>query len=298
MNVTHLLAFHKVASAGSFTMAARTSGVSQPTLSSHIRSLEQVTGAALFERTGRRVRLTQLGEQLLAETARLDADLANIERLVAGARSGQRGKLRVAADSAVHVLPVLAELKRSLAAFSFSIRIDNSERVLEQVLADEADVAVMARATADHRLHRIKLRQDRLVLLVAAGDPLARRRRVPLAALEGRDLVVRERGSITREVTEKQLEAASIRTGQVFDVATREAVRETVAAGFGVGVIFQSEASADPRLRTIALSGADVSVAEYAVCRVDRRSVGLVGRFLDTARRLAVERGWIGTGEA
>lgn len=297
MNLTHILAFHKVASAGSFTAAARLSGVSQPTLSAQIRALEHSTGAPLFERTGRRVRLTHLGEQLLAETTRLDAVLGQVERVISGARSTQRGSLRVSADSAVHVLPVLAELKRSSSAFSFSLRIDNSEQVLEQIRAGEADVGVMARATSDARLHRIKLRQDRLVLLLSTADPLARRKRVALAELKGRDLVVRERGSITREVTEKQLEAAGIATGQVFDVATREAVRETVAAGFGVGVIFQSEASADPRLRTVALTGADVSVAEYAICRAERRNVGLIGRFLETAKRLAVERAWVTPGD-
>lgn len=298
MNITHVLAFHKVASAGSFTGAARMSGVSQPTLSAQIRVLERTMGAPLFERTGRRVRLTHLGERLLIETSRLDAVLGQIERLLLGARSTQRGSLRVSADSAVHVLPVLAELKRSSAAFSFSLRIDNSEQVLEEVLADAADVGVMARPTADARLHRIKLRQDRLVLIVSTADPLARRKRAALSELKGRDLVVRERGSITREVTEKQIAAAGIATGQVFDVETREAVRETVAAGFGVGLIFQSEASADPRLRTLALTGADVAVAEYAICRAERRNVGLIGRFLETAKRLAVERAWIGAGDA
>lgn len=294
MNITHLQAFHRVATAGGFTSAAKAAGVSQPTLSAHIRSLESTIGARLFERSGRRIRLTSFGEQLLLETTRLETALGQIERVIAGAKAAEHGRLRVSADSAVHVLPVLAEIKRSSAALSFSIRIDNSDQVLAQILSDQADVGVMARAVADPRLYRMKLRQDRLVLLVSADDPLARRKRVSIRELKGRDLVVRERGSITREVTEQQLEARGVVTGQVFDVATREAVRETVAAGFGVGVLFQSEDASDPRLRSIALIEADVSVAEYAVCKSDRRSTGLIGRFLDTARRLAVERGWIG----
>lgn len=298
MNLTHVLAFDKVASAGSFTAAAKASGISQPTLSAHVRALEATVGARLFERAGRGVRLTGLGERLLIETRRLDAVLADVERVLTGGRTVSRGTLRVSADSAVHVLPILAELKRSSPGLSFSIRIDNSDQVLRQVLTDAADVGVMARATTDERVHSIMLRQDRLVLLVAADDPLARRKRVALASLGGRDLVVRERGSITREVFEARLAAAGVAIGQVFVVASREAVRETVAAGFGIGVIFRSEAASDPRLETVEVAGADMSVAEYAVCRAERRSIGLVGHFLESARRLAVARNWVGRQKA
>ena len=70
------------------------------------------------------------------------------------------------------------------------------------------------------------------MLLVSAADPWARRSRVSVADLAGRDLVVRERGSITREVFEARIKGARIKTGQIFDVATREAVQEAVAAGF------------------------------------------------------------------
>ena len=71
------------------------------------------------------------------------------------------------------------------------------------------------------------------MLLMSASDPWARRHAHPVADLAGRDLVVRERGSITREVVEARIKSARIKTGQIFDVATREAVQEAVAAGFG-----------------------------------------------------------------
>ncbi|HXF55553.1 MAG TPA: LysR substrate-binding domain-containing protein [Hyphomicrobiaceae bacterium] len=293
MNLTHVLAFHRVAAAGSFTLAARMSGVSQPTLSAQVRALERSAGIALFERSGRRIRLTAAGQALVAATNRLEEVLGEVDRVLRGTRSALRGGLRVSADSAVHVLPVLAELKRQSSSFNFSIRIDNSAEVTAHVLNDEADVGVMASASTDPRLFSVKIRHDRLVLLVSARDALARRRSVRIADLKGRDLVVRERGSITREALEERLTRDRIATGQVFDVATREAVREAVAAGFGVGVVFSSEAGKDARLRALAISDADVALAEYAICRIERRSLGLVARFLDTAQQLALESGWL-----
>jgi DNA-binding transcriptional LysR family regulator len=267
--------------------------VSQPTLSAQVRSLENSAGVALFERGGRGVRLTAAGEQLFAATAKLAASMDEVERLLVTGRSPARGHLRIAADSAVHVLPILAELKKPAASLSFSLHIDNSAAVTARVLSGAADVGVMARSTTDQRLFATMIRQDRLVLLVSRQDPLADRKRARLTDLTGRDLVVRERGSITREVAEARLASAGVKTGQVFDVGTREAVGEAVAAGFGVGLAFASEVGRDPRLVAVRIHDADVAVAEYAICLAERRSLGSVAKFLETARQLAVRNGWL-----
>jgi len=293
MNLTHVLAFHRVAAVGSFTIASRLAGVSQPTLSAQVRSLEQSAGIALFERGGRGVRLTAAGEQLFAATCKLADAMDEVSRLLAASRPPARGHLRIAADSAVHVLPILAELKKSAATHGFSLHIDNSAAVTSRVLTGAADIGVMARSTTDQRLFSTMIRQDRLVLLVNRKDPLADRKRARLTDLAGRDLVVRERGSITREVAEARLASAGVSTGQVFDVGTREAVGEAVAAGFGVGLAFASEVGQDPRLTAVRIIGADVAVAEYAICLSERRSVGPVAKFIETARRLAVQNGWL-----
>lgn len=293
MNLIHVLAFHRVAAAGSYTLASRIGGVSQPTLSAQVRALEQSAGIPFFERSGRGIRLTEAGERLFAATRKLAEAMDGVGRALAAHCLPADGHLRISADSAVHVLPILAELKKAAAPVGFSLHIDNSAAVIEHVLSAEADVGIMARPTADARLFSTKIRQDRLVLIVGVQDALAGRKRVRLAELAGRDLVVRERGSITREVAEARLETAGVRTGQVFDVATREAVGEAVAAGFGVGLAFASEVGRDPRLRAVPIQGADLAVAEYAICLSERRGLAPIARFLETARRIAIRSGWL-----
>ncbi len=167
--------------------------------------------------------------------------------------------------------------------------------MLRNVEDGAADIGISARRPVGGELQAVKLREDRLVLLVARSDRWAARKQVTLAELAGCDLVSREQGSMTREVLEARLREARISPGQVLDVETREGVMEAVAAGFGCGVVFQSEAGSDPRLVRLALRGADLSVAEYAVTRSDRQAP-LVLRFLETAQRVALRRCWIGTG--
>jgi DNA-binding transcriptional LysR family regulator len=178
-------------------------------------------------------------------------------------------------------MPLLAELKRRHRGLTFSLRIGNSNDVVTEVLDYVADVGVTAKQTSDPRIHSLLLREDRLVVFVRAAHPWARRRSVPLRELAGQDLVMRERGSITREVFETRLAEAGVRPGALVEVQTREAVREAVAAGFGIGVIFDSELAQDSACRKLAVPDADLAVAEYVICLEERRRIPLVRGFLD-----------------
>jgi aminoethylphosphonate catabolism LysR family transcriptional regulator len=292
MTPSQLHAFHLVAEAGSFSAAGRASGISQPNLSGQVAALERAYGVRLFERRGRSVTPTETGRQLQGITTRLFALRDEAQALLAGEQALTRGHLRIAADSAHHVVPIMAALKKRAGDLTFALSIDNSAVVLERLLRHEADVAVMAKSVSDPRLHALRLRTDRLVLFAPARHPLAqisraKNSRVSLGALNDQDLVLRERGSITREVLEEAMAAADIRPRSIVEVQTREGVREAVAAGFGVGAVFASELGEDRRFRRIAVTDSDLSVAEYAVCLQERRRVALVRAFMDEATRLA-----------
>jgi aminoethylphosphonate catabolism LysR family transcriptional regulator len=288
MTPSQLRAFHLVAESGSFSAAARDSGLSQPNLSGQVTALEKAYGIRLFDRRGRSVVPTETGRQLQGITSRLFAAQEEAQALLDGEQTLTRGHLRIAADSAHHVVPIMAALRKRAASLTFALAIDNSAIVLERLLRHEADVAVMARPVSDPRLHAMRVRTDRLVLFVPADHVLAKRRSTPLAALADQELVLRERGSITREVLEQAMAAADIRPRSIVDVQTREGVREAVAAGFGIGAIFASELGEDRRFRPVTVSDANLAVAEYAVCLQERRRTALVRAFMDEAARAAL----------
>jgi LysR family transcriptional regulator, low CO2-responsive transcriptional regulator len=286
MTPTQLRAFHLVAEHGSFSAAARASALSQPNLSSQVTALEEAYGVRLFDRRGRTVVLTETGRQLHGITARLFAAQEEARALLAGEQALTRGHLRIAADSAHHVVPIMAALRKRAQGLTFALSIDNSAVVLDRLLRHEADVAVMAKSVSDPRLQTVRLRHDRIVLFAPKGHALARRGRAPLASLAAQELVLRERGSITREVLEQAMAAAGIRPGAIVEVQTREGVREAVAAGFGIGAVFASELGEDRRFRSVLISDADLSVAEYAVSLQERHRAAPVRAFMEEASRL------------
>jgi aminoethylphosphonate catabolism LysR family transcriptional regulator len=290
MSHTGLRAFHLVAQAGGFTKAARAGRVSQPTISAQVSLLEETHGVRLFDRRGRSVTLTPLGQSLSAITTRLFAAEDEAMALLEDTQTLTRGHLRVAADSASHVMPLLAELKRQHGGLTFSLRIGNSSDVLQQVLDYAADVAVTAKQTSDPRIHSVLLRRDTLVVFVPSGHPWAARGHISMAELNGQELVIRERGSITREVFEARMAEAGVKPAALVEVQAREAVREAVVAGFGIGIIFDSEFGQDLACRKLTVPDAELAVAEYIVCLEERRRIPLIRGFFDVLGPKATPR--------
>lgn len=287
INTGQLRAFHGVAREGSFTRAAAALNASQSNLSGQVKALEQRWSLRLFERRGRGVALTDMGRRLYAIAERLFAVEAEAEALLEGARAPKVARLKVSADNPFNALVVMAEFKRRQPDAVLSLATGNSEAVLRDLASYRADIAMTAREVDDARFHALPYRRDRLVLFVPRAHPWARRRKIAFAELTGRDVVLREQGSITRAVFERARAAAGIRLGSVMDIEGREAVREAVAAGLGVGVVFAREFVADERVVALDVRDAELEVGEWVVCLAERRRLPGVRLFMDIARALA-----------
>ncbi len=287
MNATQLRAFHAVARQGSFTRAARAEGLSQPNLSGQVKALEEAYGVRLFERRGRGVELSELGRRLYAITDRLYALEDEAQALLAGSKALTIGHLRIAADNAIHAMPIMAELKRRHAGVSLSMAIGNSEAVLRQLADYHADVGVTAKRPSEPRYHAIPYRRDRLIVFVPRGHRLADRATLQVRELEGVDMVLREPGSVTRAVFERAMAEAGVRVGAIMDIDGREAVREAVGSGLGIGAAFAREFVPDERFVAIPVPDAAFDVGEYVVCLEERLRLTAVRAFMRIAQEMA-----------
>ncbi len=281
INHIHLRAFHVVAAEGGFSRAAAARHVSQPTLSGQVRALEERYGVKLFERRGRGVELTDLGRALFDVTRRVFAQELEAEQLLAAARGLTGGMLRVGADAPYNVIPMLAALNRRYPGVRLSLTFGNTEQVLDDLLRRRCDVAVLPDLAPDERLHAVPFRRDRLVAFVERGHPWAARRSIRLTELSGQRLILREPGSNTRAVFERSLKDAGATLGETMEIGSREAAREAVATGLGVGVVFESEFGHDDRLHQLSLRDTDLEAVEYAACLEDRRAVRTVRAFFE-----------------
>ncbi|MGE6791356.1 LysR substrate-binding domain-containing protein [Pseudomonas guineae] len=286
MAVSHaqLRAFHAVAQQGSFTRAAERLFLSQPAVSDQVRKLEEQFGVLLFNRTKRSVQLTELGEQLLGITQRLYAVAAEAQELLSSSQALQTGSLTLAVDSPVHVLPFIARFNERYPGIRFSVVTGNTDEALARLFEFKADFAVLGRPIEDPSLLTQVLSTAPLVAFVGPGHPWSERESIVLADLDDTPLVLRERGSMTRQSIEDEMLRVGARLRPAIEVEGREAVFEMVAAGLGVGIVSAAEFGSSRSMRVLPIDDCQRYMTETLVCLRTQGARRIIETFMDMVR--------------
>lgn len=280
MRYAQLRAFHAVAVSGGFSKAAERLTLSQPAISDHVRKLEASYGVELFRRSRRRVELTPLGRQLFALTERqFEAESQAVE-LLGRAQGLEQGLIAVGADAAVHALPLITRFNEKYPRVELKLITGNTSRLIEKLERLEIDFAVVAEAPAGTQFRSRRMREDRLVCLVAKSNPLSRRSKVRLAELASHDLVLREMGSATRSLIESEFARRKLKPTRIIEIEGREASAEAVVHGLGISIVSEGELPRDDRLAAIPVADWAEVMREWLVCLKARADLHIMRAFL------------------
>jgi LysR family transcriptional regulator, low CO2-responsive transcriptional regulator len=275
-----LRAFDATARSGSMSAAARLLGIRQPTISAHIAGLEKRFGVELFVRRGRGVELTTFGEALHEVSNRIYRAEQQAALLLLSARSQYEGHLKVSAVGPYNVLPMVKRYRALFPKIRLAISVGDSRQIVESILNHRDDVGVLLHAVNDERVHCVPFRRQALVVFAAVTHPLANRKNITLCDLEGYEFVLREQGSQTRSVFESGLAAAGVGIRSSLEMGSREAVREAVAQGLGLGVVAQTAFAPDARLVLLPVIDMNLSTHVHVICLAERHSAPLIAGFL------------------
>lgn len=278
MNHAQLRAFHAVARDGGFTAAARRLGLTQPALTVQVKALEQAYQVELFHRRGRSVRPTRAGQELFDLTRRIFLLEREAEDFLSAEGGLRRGRVRIAADGPFHVIAMIKAIRGALPAFEIAVAIGNSQSVVRALLDYEAEIGVLGEHALDDRFAVLAAARHALVLMIPPGHEWWGRAEVSIHELNGRPMVLREAGSVTRRAFDAALAAAGVAPVAVLEIGSREAVREAVAAGLGLGVVQEPELGHDARIGSARIGGADVAAGEFVICLEERRESRLIRR--------------------
>lgn len=287
MRYVQLRAFHHVAVCGGFSRAAETLFLTQPAISDQVRKLEEEYDVLLFNRHKKQVTLTEAGQRLLEITRRMfDMEQQALE-LLSESRALRSGTLRIVADAAHHLLHILARFREVYPGISVSVQSGNTESVIASLYSYEADIGVLGEVPTSRDFEVVRLNSTPIVAFVSAGHRLAKRRSLTLAELAAEPLVMRERGSKTRQKLEERAAETRTELRPTIEAEGREAVREIVAAGGGVGFVSAAEFGQDGRLVRIPIDAPEMLMDEALICLRERAGGKLVGVFLEIARAMA-----------
>jgi aminoethylphosphonate catabolism LysR family transcriptional regulator len=293
LNLNQLRVFHAVAKGGSFTQAARALSITQPAVTVHIRDLERYYGLRLFDRGGRRVKLTDAGQTLFEYAQRIFALAAEAEHALENAGSLRAGRLQIVGSltvGAYYLPPVINLFKAKFPEIQVSLSVDNSQRVVERIAGLREDVGFLSGPVRDERLVVRPFLEDELVVLVPPGHAWAARRSVSLHELAEQPVILREPGSATRALVEERLRQAGIRPQVSMELGSNEAIKRAVEMGMGISVlsttIIKREVEAG-LLQVVRIREKGLTRQFEIIIHRERAHSRLIAAFMDVAEEAA-----------
>ncbi|NRA37199.1 MAG: LysR family transcriptional regulator [Planctomycetes bacterium] len=226
-----------VARHGSFTKAAQELGLSQPALSRQVMSLEKQIGIKIFDRVGRSVRLTNVGEEFINKIEPLLEEISRLTVNLAASGGTMAGRVRLGATEsvAVHALPaILRGFLQQNKRVALRLLCKTSELLPDLVSNGDIDIAVTAVEHDAQTLRSVKLWSEDIVLVLPTSHK-ARSRNI--ASYANEDFVLLPSSTITRRLIDTKLREKNVQLKVALEHSSPEVIKAMVTAGMGLAIL-------------------------------------------------------------
>lgn len=288
VDIRRLEVFCKVVDLGSFTRAAEAALLSQPSVSEHIRTLEEQYNEKLIDRLGRRAQPTHAGKILYRYARRIIQLKDEADQAIKQFQGTLAGKLAVGASTipGAYLLPQLVEsFKADYASVDLMLKISGTSDVVDEVLKGTLELGLVGTYWKDQRIVCEELFSDELVLAVHPEHPWAERDAVYPGELLDVPFILREPGSGTRIEMTQSLKNAGVESSHfqvVAEMGSNEAVRQGVRSRIGVAILSSLSVAEDVQrgtLATVPINGLTMPRSFYLVQRHKRQLSPLAAAF-------------------
>ncbi len=265
LTLRQLKVFEVVARRLSYRRAAEELFLTQPAVSMQVKSLEKQLGVALFEQLGKRVHLTGAGQEVLAYARTVTQQLDELEAVLNRMKGLSGGRLRISvATTANYFIPtLLGTFSRRYPEVTVSLDVTNRETLLEQLTENTVDLVIMGQPPAGLDVEAMPFLDNPLVVVAPPDHTLARQKRVSLARLQEETFLVRESGSGTRIAMERFFNERGMRLKTGMEVGSNEAIKQSVQAGLGLGLLSHATIEQELALRRLAV----LDVEDFPIMR-------------------------------
>lgn len=290
MNLNLLITFVRVVEKQSLSKAARDLFLTQPAVSKHIQSLEDLYGVQLLERVGRRIRLTEAGEILYQYSQEILSTMEKLNDALIRTTSGVRGRLIIGASTVPghYILPsTIGYFKKKYPEVKVTLEIGDTGGMINNLLDQRLDLAVVGASVKNRKLTSILFAEDELKLIVSLNHPFATRESVKVEEFIQENLIWREKGSGTRMVLEEKLSKFGVNIDKlniVLELGSTEAVITAVEQGLGIAVLSRwaiQKSEELGRIKSIDVEGIDLRRNLYLVYSKQKIYSRAMQAFLD-----------------
>ena len=235
-----LRAFRVLARTGSFTQTARELHLTQSGISHSMKALETETGCRLLDRLGKKVVLTQAGEQLLQHAEKILSEMEAARESLKQLGKWGRGRLRLGASTTAcqHLIPpVLREFKESFPEHTITLEPGDTPQLVGSLLKQRIDLALTLEAEKEPQLEFHPLFSDELHFIVSARHPWAQAGRVEREEIPRQSYILYSKHSVTFRLIEDYFRREEMVLNSILEVGSMEATKELVKLGLGISVL-------------------------------------------------------------
>jgi DNA-binding transcriptional LysR family regulator len=220
---------------------------------------------ALFEQLGKRIHLTEAGQEVLAYARTVTQQLDELESVLNRIKGLSGGKLRISvATTANYFIPtLLGTFSRRYPEVTVSLDVTNREALLQQLSENTVDLVIMGQPPSGLDVEAEAFMENPLVIVAPPGHPLARQKKIPLKRLQEEVFLVREPGSGTRSAMERFFAEREIHLKTGMEVGSNEAIKQSVQAGLGLGLLSRATIEQELELKRLMV----LDVAEFPIMR-------------------------------
>lgn len=249
-----LKVFEAVARHNSFTRAAEELFLTQPTVSMQVKQLTKAVGLPLFDQVGKRLYLTEAGQQLLLASREIFDRLDQIEMTVADLKGLKQGKLRLAViTTAKYFVPrLLGPFCQKYPGIDIALQVTNHRGITERLGENLDDLYIVSQLPEGLNLSSHPVLENPLVVLAAASHPFVGQKQIPIESLADEPFIMREPGSGTRKSVQELFDRHGVSVKVRLELGSNEAIKQAIAGGLGISVLSR---------HTLALEGATEQLA-------------------------------------
>ncbi|MDP2788060.1 MAG: LysR family transcriptional regulator [Pseudomonadota bacterium] len=285
LTLRQLQVFEAAARHLSLSRAAEELHLSQPGVSMQMKKLAEAVGQPLLEQNGKRVQLTDQGQELVAAAREILGALKRFELSLVARQGLTQGSLRlVVISTATYFVPrLLSEFAQLHPGVKVSLRVTNREQVLETLASGLEDLYILGQPPEGLAVTAIPFMENPLVVLAAPDHPLAKARHIPLARLAEEPWLLREPGSGTRKAVERMFAENGFTLTPRMELGNNEAIKQAVLTGLGISVLSRHTlALHDPaQFAVLDVQGFPIIRQWYAVYPAGRQPSVVARTFLD-----------------
>ena len=231
--------FEAIARLGSFTRAAEELFLTQPTVSIQIKKLTDAIGLPLFEQIGKKIYLTDAGQELHQTCLDVFEHFARFEMLAADMKGMKTGKLRLAVvTTAKYFAPrLLGMFCRQYPGVDVSLKVTNREQILESLANNQDDLYILGQPPLGIDAVAESFLENPLVVLASFDHPLADEKGITLERIAEEPFMSREPGSGTRLATEQFFANQGLKLKIRMELGSNEAIKQAIIGGLGISVL-------------------------------------------------------------